>query len=156
MGCTSVAQFPLEENVSKALEIHNQKRACHRSPDLLINKDLNKLAQEYAEQLAKKQESIKINLYNNEFLGENIYIYKGKDFSAENMCNAWYEEIKKFDKSSLQYQKNTSHFTQMIWKGSKEVGFGFKNRGKNYYGVAFYYPPGNTLGEYKDNIVFSS
>ena len=107
MGCTSVAPIQIEANASKALEIHNQKRACHGSPALHINEELNKLAQEYAEQLAKKQESIKNNLYNNEFLGENIYIYKGKDFSAENMCNAWYEEIKKFDNI---YPESEFHF----------------------------------------------
>ena len=69
------------------------------------------------------------------------------------MCNSWYEEKKNYFKNSNKYSKNTSHFTQMIWKSTTDVGFGFKKKGDYYYGVAFYYPPGNVLGEYKENVL---
>ena len=154
MGCSSPA-VPIEYNISKALEMHNQKRAHHEAPPLNINNELNLLAQEYSENLGKKKKPIHI-IYKDEFLGENIYIYKGKDFNVESMVNAWYDEGKIYDNNSLNYQKNTSHFTQMIWKETSEVGFGFKRRGNIYYGVAFYYPPGNTLGEFKDNIIIKT
>ena len=41
----------------------------------------------------------------------------------------------------------------MIWKDSKEVGFGFKkvNEGKCYF-IAIYYPAGNIFNKYNDNI----
>ena len=151
MGCTSPS-VPVEFNISKALEMHNKKRSKHGAPPLHINEDLNILAQKCSENLAKKNESLN-DSYNDVFLGENIYIYNGKDFNVEDMCEAWYNEGKIYDNNSPKYQKNTSHFTQMIWKETSEVGFGFKRKGKTSYVVAYYYPPGNTLGEYKDNVL---
>ena len=132
--------------------MHNQKRAHHEVEPLTINNELNLLAQKYSENLGNEKSPNHI-IYKDVFLGENIYIYKGRDFNVEDMCNAWYNEGKAYNNKSLNYQKNTSHFTQMIWKETSEVGFGFKRRGKIYYCVAFYYPPGNTLGEFKDNII---
>ena len=150
MGC-STPSIPLEYNIKKALEMHNKIRKQHGAQPLNINEELNLLAQNYSEKLDKKEKS-PISFYKNVFLGQNIYIYKGKDFNVEDMCNAWYNEGQQYDNNSLNYQKNTSHFTQMIWKETSEVGFGFKRKGNKHYGVAFYYPPGNTLGEYKDNV----
>ena len=45
------------------------------------------------------------------------------------------------------------HFTQVVWKGSKEVGIGkaFGNDGRVFV-VANYYPAGNILGKFKDNV----
>ena len=154
MGCTT-PDSPIEFKMKKAFELHNQKRIYHGSPSLSLSENLNKLAQEYAEALAKKGKFFN-NVYENIFLGENIYIYKGKDFDVENMCNSWYEENKNYNKNLSKYQKNTSHFTQMIWKETTEVGFGFKRKGKKNIGVALYYPPGNEFGKYEENVIFPS
>ena len=147
--------IPIKITTTRALEFHNKKRADHGCPDLKINNDLNNLAQKYAENMPKKQIP-KIPLYAGVFLGENKYIYKGKMFDVEDMCYAWYNEIKSYDQNSNEYKKNTSHFTQMIWKSSTDVGFGFYKKGNFYYTVALYYPPGNTLGEYKENVLFKN
>ena len=150
MGCLC----PKDISIQETLENHNQKRALHESKPLKINEELNKLAVEYAKQISDGN-SIKEKLYNGIFLGENIYIYKGEKLDVNEMCNDWYNEINKYDKQLNQYQKNTSHFTQMIWKGTKELGFGFvknkKDKDKIFYAVALYYPPGNILGEFKEN-----
>ena len=90
------------------------------------------------------------------FLGENIYIFKGEEpFNPKEICDAWYNEIKNYDKNLNEYQKNTSHFTQMIWKETKEIGFACKKVKRVYYAVALYYPPGNTSGECKENVLFT-
>jgi hypothetical protein len=121
--------------------------------NFFIIHELNKLAQDYAERLSQKK-APKIPIYKGIFLGENRYIYKGKMFDVEDMCNEWYNEIKLYDQNTNEYEKNTSHFTQMIWKNTKDVGFGFIRKREYCYAVAFYYPPGNTLGEYKENVLF--
>ena len=153
MGCLC----PKDISIQETLENHNQKRALHESKPLKINEELNKLAVEYAKQISDGN-SIKEKLYNGIFLGENIYIYKGEKLDVNEMCNDWYNEINKYDKQLNQYQKNTSHFTQMIWKGTKELGFGIvknkKDKDKIFYAVALYYPPGNILGEFKENVLF--
>jgi hypothetical protein len=42
----------------------------------------------------------------------------------------------------------TGHFTQLVWKGSKKVGFGLASKDGKDYVVAEYDPPGNYLGEF--------
>ena len=49
------------------------------------------------------------------------------------------------------------HFTQVVWKGSSQLGIGVAT-GKSKTGlfctyiVARYRPPGNFIGEYKENV----
>ena len=149
MGCTSLGANIQEQDI---LDIHNRKRALHNSPPLKLNSDLNELAKKSANKISKNKTFTK-NIYNGEYLGENIFIYKGLILEPENICNEWYDEIKNYDKSLNKYQKNTGHFTQMIWKETKEIGFGYTNNDGIYYAVVYYYPAGNTLGEFKDNIL---
>ena len=85
-------------------------------------------------------------------MGENIFVYQGKEASAESAVNEQYNESKNFD-FNKDYQKGTEHFTQIIWKDTKEVGFGKANKGNKWFIVANYYPPGNFLGQYSVNVL---
>lgn len=40
----------------------------------------------------------------------------------------------------------------MIWKGTSKMGCAVAKRGTRVYVVANYYPPGNWVGKYKDNV----
>lgn len=45
-------------------------------------------------------------------------------------------------------------FTQLVWKGTKEVGFGIaKNQDGVYFFVAEYLPSGNIRGQYETNVL---
>ena len=137
----------------KVLRKHNDYRVNHNSPILKMNEELNKMAEKYAIQLLNSQgkEAFPLNIYNNDStLGENIMISTKK--TAEEICETWYNESKNYDYSLNKYQKGTGHFTQIIWKETKEVGFGFKFRDNNFCVVAYYYPAGNILGEFSENI----
>ena len=69
------------------------------------------------------------------------------------MTNEFYNEINNYNFNKAQCEINASRFTQLIWKNSKEVGFGIaKSKSGKFYCVANYYPPGNLLGEYKENV----
>ena len=69
------------------------------------------------------------------------------------MTNEFYNEINNYNFNKAQCEINASRFTQLIWKNSKEVGFGIaKSKSGKYYSVANYYPAGNSLGEYKENV----
>ena len=157
MGCDNNQKIQInsEEEIPYdeiCLKIHNQKRDIHDSPHLLKNEELCKLAEKCALDLSNNEDNINC-IYKDIFLGQNIYIYKGEILDIQNIFNEWYEEIKNYDEKLNKFQKNTSHFTQMIWKGTKEIGFGYIAKGDTFYAVAFYYPPGNTLGEFKENII---
>ena len=153
MGGSCSVMEEKKEEINEVLEIHNKKREKHKCSSLKINDDLNKLAKECV-RIISKGNTFSQNYYQGVFLGENIYIVKGRMFCAQDMCDAWYEEIKKYDKSLNEYQKNTSHFTQMVWKETKEIGFAYRRVKNVIYAVVYYYPPGNTSGEYKDNVLF--
>lgn len=48
---------------------------------------------------------------------------------------------------------STGHFTQVVWKETKEVGFGkAKSGGGRVFVVGSYRPAGNMVGSFKDNV----
>ena len=64
----------------------------------------------------------------------------------------WYNEYKQYNFDLNKYQKGTTHFTQLVWKATKEVGFGFYFNNDNFSSVALYYPCGNALREFSANV----
>jgi hypothetical protein len=47
----------------------------------------------------------------------------------------------------------TGHFTQMVWDASKEIGVGkAHSKDGRVFVVCNYYPPGNVLGKFRDNV----
>ena len=144
------SQFELE-----ALELHNKYRNKHHSPPLSLNKDLCNIAKNYSEKLIQNNNrkiEYSFGKYKGNDMGENIFMCLGKEATAEMAINDWYNEYKNYD-FEKDFQKGTEHFTQMIWKDTKEVGFGIANKGERYFIVANYYPPGNFLGLYKTNVL---
>ena len=78
----------------------------------------------------------------------------GYKITGKNMTESWYSEIKDYNFRNPDEYGDTGHFTQVVWKESKELGIGYaKSRSGNYYGVANYYPAGNFIGNYKENVL---
>ena len=134
------------------LKIHNDIRIKYKAPDLKLNYELCQLAQEYADKCADSQ-NIDFNpvLYNNECIGENISEFDGDISKTSKICENWINERQYL--TSGKYKDETKHFTQMIWKETQSVGFGFSSssNGKNYF-VTFYFPAGNIFDEFDKNI----
>lgn len=76
----------------------------------------------------------------------NVY-YVGNE-----MTESWYNERTKYDYRNPAYQPGTGHFTQVVWKGSEEVGFGRAQGTSMNFAVAMYYPPGNYMGDFDRNV----
>lgn len=69
------------------------------------------------------------------------------------MTEAWYNEFDKYNYNKRQvYQPGTGHFTQVIWRNSREVGFARAQGRSMHVAVAMYYPAGNFLGEFDQNV----
>lgn len=137
----------------EALEAHNKYREIHHAPPLILNKDLCKIAQEYAQKLLQNNVvTYSFGKYKGNDMGENIFMCQGTEATGEMATNDWYNEVKSHN-FKKDFQKSSGHFTQIIWKDTKEVGFGVANRGNTYYVVANYYPPGNFLGQYSKNVL---
>ena len=147
----------LDQTISykdRALSLHNKFRENHGSNKLELNSELNNIAQSFADECADIQSSEhSLQLFKDDIIGENIFELSTNELNIEEICTKWYNEKKEYDFNSNKYQNNTGHFTQMIWKDSKEVGFGFKkvNEGKCYF-IAIYYPAGNIFNKFKDNV----
>jgi len=43
-------------------------------------------------------------------------------------------------------------FTQVIWKGTNQFGIAKATGGKGTFVVAFYVPPGNVVGQFRQNV----
>lgn len=86
--------------------------------------------------------------------GENIWAQWGGRASpysiATRSVESWYKEGSKYRYDG--HQSGTGHFTQMVWQGSREIGFGAATQGRMSVAVALYSPAGNYIGEYNQNV----
>ena len=151
MGCSGIGNAEEFGYIKGMLRKHNEIRAKHNVENLKLNNLLNGLAKRYATKLIKYQENIEPLLYQEHALGENIFISK-TGLSSEEICEAWYNEHQNYDYNKNKFQKGTGHFTQLVWKETKEVGFGKSEYGDSLCLVALYYPAGNEFGEFTKNV----
>ncbi|KAH3954787.1 hypothetical protein HBH98_035830 [Parastagonospora nodorum] len=70
---------------------------------------------------------------------------------------AWGHERTQYDFQKGDFDTVTGHFSQLVWKGTEQVGCGRTNcTGKGdapgWFLVCEYYPGGNVLGQFKENV----
>lgn len=143
-------------DAQKFLDHHNKVRALVKVDKLSWSPRLAKYAHEWAEHLAVNKGCKLIHRdckdeFGNIF-GENLFW--GSDASAFNSLDAsksWYEEKLNYTYEPIGVSKisEIGHYTQMVWKNTREVGVGIgycKNGGLII--VASYFPAGNYIGEY--------
>lgn len=154
---TAIKDKDLKKFIRDAVHAHNKHRKVHDAPALKHNKQLSKIAQQWANNLAS---SGKFEHSNNELkgekLGENIankWSSKGAEYTGQEVVDQWYSEEPRYDYSGTSRTLSAGHFTQVVWAGSKEVGIGkAKSKDGKVYVVANYKPPGNVIGRFKDNV----
>ena len=139
------------DNVSTAeqkaiLSLHNGYRAEHCVPALTWSAELAAAAQRWAENCWIGHDSKRGHI------GENIAW--GGDRSASSAVDAWYKEVKVYNYAKPGFASSTAHFTQMVWKDTKQIGCGVA---KCYLGtvrlwVCRYGPTGNWAGKYPQNV----
>ena len=138
-----------------SLNEHNLLRKKHHVGDLILNKELCDIAQKYADKLAATDtfQHSKSN-FKGKPMGENLFACCGMDITGKLMTDSWYDEIKDYNFNNPGFKGSTGHFTQVVWNGSKQVGFGFaKSNTGYYYGVANYFPAGNYINEFEKNVL---
>ena len=134
-----------------ALITHNKYRIKHNASPLELDENLNVKAEKYAKELINFPEKYLIETYHKKPLGENIYI-SDKNEKPKEICKMWYEESKNYNYHSKKFQKNTLHFTQLIWNDTEKFGFGYIFNESKTCAVALYYPPGNIFDKFDKNI----
>ena len=136
------------------LNSHNEIRAKHKSPPLILNPSLSTLAQKDIEKMIEVKE---IKKKTNKRLGINLFTSKN-NCSGEEVTSFWYKGKDRYNfenNDKINYKDEImNNFTQLIWKNTKEVGFGFTNDEEgNFYVLAYYFPKGNIKGQYKNNVL---
>lgn len=140
---------------NEALEVHNEYRREHGVPPLTLNKEICKVSQKWAEELAKK-DAMSYSL-NSEY-GENIYSGISHDpnvtITARDCVDKWYGQINDFSFGREPEVLTSGLFTQIVWKNTKELGIGCaKSKTGKLYVVANYFPPGNFSGQFTKNVL---
>jgi len=144
----------LDQIKKDILNKHNYYRSRHQVDDLKWNKEIQVIAQAYSEKIAPGHSLVhSSNTYKGESLGENLYMSYG-GMSGEAASNSWYNEVDNYDFSSHSSKdgKVTGHFTQLVWKGSTEIGCGAACDDTYCVCCCNYYPAGNFLGKYDSNV----
>ena len=118
----------------------------HGIPSLILNEELNKMAQKYAEKIVKvnslihsKEKDRYLKGKEGEWVGENLYGFSSSDsimYACGDMSKSWYDEIKDYNFDTGKSAGLIGHFTQIIWKDTKEVGFGVAFNGNKVMAVA--------------------
>ena len=64
-------------------------------------------------------------------MGESLSMHKGyknKKVFYPDATNTWYQQISKFDYNNPKIDIKNSKFTQLVWKSTKKVGFGYAQK----------------------------
>jgi uncharacterized protein YkwD len=126
-GCrkSQVLFTTTEFSVDEILLIHNKERAKYNLTELKIDNELMKSAQEWSENMAKK----------NRLFHGNTYIKKKFKTSAENI--AWGQS--KIDELMSDWMNSNDHRSNILNKNFTHVGFGYArtSRGKPYWCAQF-------------------
>ncbi|XP_068709807.1 uncharacterized protein [Montipora foliosa] len=134
----------------EALLAHNRFRAFHHVLPLQWNATLAEQAQNTAESVAGDPST-----FQGEPDGENIaQIWHDLQRAPLKATTIWYAEKKTYSFSYPVLNDSVKHFTQMIWKGTTQLGMGAapSPSGKYVIVVALYRPVGNDIHRLRDNV----
>lgn len=138
---------------SESLRAHNKYREKHCVPPLKLNKEMCRISQKHADYLINKRI---LEHSNNGDYGENIFAITSTNpnftISGEEPVDSWYSEINKHRFGEEPRLLSTGHFTQVVWKETKELGIAFAKKGGKIVVVANYSPSGNILGQFSENV----
>ena len=153
----------LERFQRDALKRHNYYRKYHQSGPMVLTEELNDYAQKYAETLAAKNkmqhspDEEREEIYG-DWTGENLYYYwtSASDLTINGAAavDDWYDEIKDYDFEEGKSKGGVvGHFTQLVWKGSTQLGVGVARSSENrVFVVANYHFGGNFNDDYLNNV----
>lgn len=133
----------------------NDWRTLHSAESLRLNADLCEEAQKWADHLAAANEVTYMALswygQNIDYLKATAATDKGRPIEPDDRpLRRWYSELRQY---GGKLTPQTSHFTQMVWRSSRDLGVGVaRSRTGEVYTVAHYFPPGNIEGMQDRNV----
>ncbi|KAJ7793335.1 PR-1-like protein [Mycena olivaceomarginata] len=140
------------EDVKSYLSAHNTVRAKHSAVALKWNNNLAAAAQKWADKCVFKHSGGTLGQF-----GENLAAgAPASTYHIANTVQSWANEAPQYNPK----HPVPSHFTQMVWKATTEVGCAVKTcsnifpqipGGAAFY-VCEYFPQGNVIGHFPQNV----
>jgi uncharacterized protein YkwD len=125
------------------LAAHNAARVKVGSPPLVWSAVLAEAAQFWANHLMSTHG---FSHQPNDPHGENLFLISGGTVSPTEVVRAWVAEISSYDHNTNTCSGVCGHYTQVIWRTTREVGCGTAFDGYRQVWVCKYEPPGNVVG----------
>jgi len=140
------------QEVQQLIRLHNEVRADVGIGPVTWSKKLAIYAQEWANQLGstncKLKHRPKSGKWKREY-GENLFMGVVGYYGVANAIKAWESERRYYRGQTLNSSNwfDSGHYTQMVWKNSKEIGCAKAECDDKIIVVCNYDPPGNILGQ---------
>jgi len=142
---TSGAQSRVGEGLERdMLAAHNAVRARVGMPPLGWSGRLAAHAKGWADTLLARRQFVHTP---NSPYGQNLYEIRSATASPAQVVNAWASESRNYDYASNRCRGVCGHYTQIIWRTTKQVGCAVARGGGREVWVCDYDPPGNWTGQ---------
>lgn len=141
------AQAPPAGPVARELlAAHNAVRARVGVPPLTWSSRLADVARQWAESLIATG---KFSHRPKNSYGENIFEIRGGKASPSEVVGDWVSEAKDYDPAGNRCRRGAvcGHYTQVIWRDTRQVGCASARKGRREVWVCNYDPPGNWVGQ---------
>lgn len=132
------------------VDAHNAVRAKHCAAPLTWSPKLAAVAQKWADTLRDKGCAFG---HSGGQYGENLAAGTEGVLDPEATVKMWYDEIEKYKFPNGGFSMETGHFTQVVWRGTTQVGCGHSQCKGNDIWVCNYDPAGNWDGQYRENVL---
>jgi uncharacterized protein YkwD len=134
---------------------HNAVRAKHCAPPLTWSPAIASVARKWADRLAGM--GCNTLEHSRGKLGENLAAATAGSMSDGDVTKMWYGEIASYDFRRPGFSMETGHFTQVVWKGTTQLGCASATCASGWQiWVCNYDPPGNVQTMYEENVLPTS
>ena len=137
---------------ARILALHNRERAAVGAPPLAWDPTLAAAAASYGPTLGSLGRLTHSPRDTRPGQRENLAMGTAGYYGPEALVGFWIDEKRHFQPGTFPnvsrtgYWKDVAHYTQMIWKGTTNVGCAFHVEGGRNYLICRYSPPGNADG----------
>lgn len=141
---TAFRAADMDESARQMVAAHNAVRMRVGAPPLSWSAKLAQVAQQWAETLIRNGTFQHRTPHS---YGENLFEITGAAAGPEDVVKDWAAEARNYDYGNNSCSATCGHYTQIVWRVTKEVGCGMAQSKTAQIWACEYDPPGNYVGE---------